>query len=165
MKQFGYFEISKSDLPYEVYELEKEDMLIIRSVTDLTDDINGLLVELFPLLTEKGVELFSCEESFLCGYEYQNTLVGVIELLRYFRSLKKADNYQRALEAGKVGRPAKTDDVEKAIKLYQSPESVETIFDLFVLFPKAVYLENIHTAYATPPVFLSLRILGVSLFL
>ena len=100
--------------------LEKEDMLIIRSVTDLTDDINGLLVELFPLLTEKGVELFSCEESFLCGYEYQNTLVGVIELLRYFRSLKKADNYQRALEAGKVGRPAKTDDVEKAIKLYQS---------------------------------------------
>ena len=100
--------------------LEKEDMLIIRSVTDLTDDINGLLVELFPLLTEKGVELFSCEESFLCGYEYQNTLVGVIELLRYFRSLKKADNYQRALEAGKVGRPSKTDDVEKAIKLYQS---------------------------------------------
>jgi len=96
------------------------DMLIIRSVTDLTDDINVLLTDLFPQLSDKKVELFSCEEPYLCGMEYEEALNGFIELLRYFRAVKKMDSYQRALEDGRVGRPAKTEAVEKAVKLYQS---------------------------------------------
>ena len=100
--------------------LEEDDLLIIRSVKDITDDITPLYKELFPLLDSKGVELFSCEEPYLCGTEYKRTLNNFMVLLDYFYNKRKKYGYQKALEEGRVGRPAKTESVEKAIKLYES---------------------------------------------
>ena len=100
--------------------LEEDDLLIIRSVKDITEDITPLYKELFPLLDSKGVELFSCEEPYLCGTDYKRTLNNFILLMDYFYVKRKKSGYQKALDEGRVGRPAKTESVEKAIKLYES---------------------------------------------
>lgn len=100
--------------------LEEGDLLIIRSVKDITKDITPLYRELFPLLETKGVELFSCEEPYFCGTDYRNTLDNFMLLLDYFYTKRKTSGYQKALDEGRVGRPAKTEGVEKAIKLYES---------------------------------------------
>lgn len=110
----------RTELQNLIEILQEDDLLIIRSVKDITGDITPLYQELFPLLESKGVELFSCEEPYLCGTEYKNTLDNFILLLDYFYVKRKKSGYQKALEEGRVGRPAKTESVEKAIKLYES---------------------------------------------
>lgn len=100
--------------------LECGDTLIIRSVKDIAEDINDLYNDIFPKLEDKGVELFSCEEPFLCGDTSFSTLNAFMLLLDYFYKKRKQSGYQKALDEGRVGRPAKTEDVEKAIEMYES---------------------------------------------
>ena len=42
--------------------LEEGDLLIIRSVVDIGEDLDDIYRKLFPMLNEMGVELFCCEE-------------------------------------------------------------------------------------------------------
>lgn len=110
----------RTELENLIELLQEDDLLIIRSVKDITGDIMPLYKELFPLLASKGVELFSCEEPYLCGTDYSKTLNNFILLMDYFYVKRKKSGYQKALDEGRVGRPAKTESVEKAIKLYES---------------------------------------------
>jgi len=100
--------------------LKKGDTLIIRSAKDITDDFNDLYRDLFPMLEENGVELFSCEEPFLCGDTCFSTLNNFMLFLDYFYTKRRKTGYEKALDEGRVGRPAKTKDVEKAIEMYES---------------------------------------------
>lgn len=111
---------NRTELERLVHTLKEGDMLIIRSGIDLGEDLDDVYRDLFPTLTEIGVELFSCEEPYFCGYDYFKTMNGVLNFTYYFTAKKKQDGYQKALEEGRVGRPAKTDAVERAIKLYNS---------------------------------------------
>ena len=100
--------------------LKSGDTLIIRSVKDIADDVKDLYNEIFPELEDKYVELFSCEEPYLCGDTPFSTLNGFMLFLSYFYTKRKKTGYQKAVEEGRVGRPAKTESVEKAIRLYES---------------------------------------------
>lgn len=99
--------------------LGPEDELIIRSVKDITSDFDNLFDVLFEL-HKKEIELFSCEEPYFCGDAFYLTLNNFSVLLHYYYGRKKQVGYQKAVDEGRVGRPAKTDDVEKAIKLYET---------------------------------------------
>ena len=76
--------------------------------------------QIFKVDEEKKVELFSCEEPYFCGLTYYTTLNSLLFLLNYFQSKRRKDGYQKAVEEGRVGRPAKTEAVERAIKLYNT---------------------------------------------
>ena len=67
--------------------LQTGDKLIIRSVADLADDIMGLIC-IFQKLTEKEVSLCSCEESFLSGEEYLESLTEFTRLYVLFQKKK-----------------------------------------------------------------------------
>lgn len=95
------------------------DKLIIRSVEDIADSLSDL-ANIFQRLSEKQIVLCSCVEPFLCGEDYQENLNGYIELYLYYNQKKKDTAYQKALSEGKVGRPAKTAEIEKAISMYES---------------------------------------------
>lgn len=100
--------------------LDAGDLLIIRSVVDLGEDLDDIYRKLFPLLSDIGVELFSCEEPYFCGEDYRNTLNSFMLLLDYYYKKRRKSGYQKALDEGRVGRPDKSAEVEKAIKLYNS---------------------------------------------
>ena len=100
--------------------LEEGDMLIIRSAKDIADDIDVLYRDFFPNLQNKGVELFSCEEPYFCGDAYYYTLNSFMLFLDYFYKKKRQVGYEKAVDEGRVGRPAKSEDVEKAIAMYES---------------------------------------------
>ena len=111
----------RSELQAMVEMLSEGDTLVIRSVVDLVGSINELL-EMFNLLSDIGVELFSAEEPWLCGTEYADTLKSVVALLKHFAAQSRKENYQKALEEGRVGRPAKTEEVENALKLLETKQ-------------------------------------------
>ena len=111
---------NRTELERLVHILEDGDMLIIRSAIDMGEDLNYIYRTLFPTLSKRGVELFSCEEPYFCGYDYSATLNQMLLFLYYFSAKRQQSGYQKALEEGRVGRPAKADAVEKAIKLYNS---------------------------------------------
>lgn len=106
---------------YKLVELlEEGDMLIIRSAKDIVEDIDYLYQTLFPYLQDKGVEIFSCEEPYFCGDTYADNLNNFMLFLDFFYKKRRQNGYEKAVDEGRVGRPAKTEDIEKAIEMYES---------------------------------------------
>ena len=99
--------------------MDLEDCLVIRSVTDLADDFRYLMGVLQDL-QESQVALFSLLEPFLNGKDYYNALKGNIEIYKYYLNKKRAERYDETKKAGLVGRPVKKEEIEKALRLYQT---------------------------------------------
>lgn len=99
--------------------LKDGDGLIIRSIIDCVSSIDELL-EMLDLFSDIGIELYSLEEPFLCRSNYKEIVQGMVALLKYFESQARQENYQKALEEGRVGRPSKTKQVEVALNLYRT---------------------------------------------
>ena len=59
---------SRPELKKMIQAINSEDTLLMRSVEDIADDINDLLLVLGKL-SGKKVTLYSCSEPFLCGDE------------------------------------------------------------------------------------------------
>ncbi|NCC15339.1 MAG: hypothetical protein EOM28_03160 [Clostridia bacterium] len=93
--------------------------LAIRSVLDLADSLSDL-ISVFQNLTNKQITLCSCEEPYLCGDDYLETLTDFVRLYVDFEKKKQKQSYKKAVEDGTVGRPAKTKEIEQAISMYQS---------------------------------------------
>lgn len=100
-------------------ELNAGDRLIVRSIEDMADTVEGI-TDILQLLTDKQITLCSCEEDFLCGEDYLCTLTGCVRLLSAFQKKKQRSAYDKAYSAGKVGRPQKTQEIEIALTMYQS---------------------------------------------
>ena len=96
------------------------DTLLIRSISDLDGDINCLANDILPYLKELEVELISCEEPFLCGFDYADTMKSIIRLLKSHSRQKAKESYQKAVKEKRVGRPSDEDNVAKAVELYRS---------------------------------------------
>ena len=99
--------------------IKPEDTLLIRSVEDVADNMNDLLI-ILKKLSGKKITLYSCSEPFLCGDEYLEYINGYIKLHSYYNRKKKTDGYKKAVAEGRVGRPPKDKNIEKAIELYHS---------------------------------------------
>ena len=89
--------------------LQPEDRLVIRSVLDIADSIEDL-IKTFSMLTKKKISLCSCEEPFLSGEDFYNTLKSYMTLHRYFLEKKKQIAYKRAVAEGRVGRPKDSEE-------------------------------------------------------
>lgn len=99
--------------------MKAEDRLAIRSVQDLADTLSDL-IGVFQKLIDIGITLCSCEEPFLSGDDYLDTLDGFVKLYVDFEKKKQRQGYRQAVNEGTVGRPQKTKEIEQAISMYQS---------------------------------------------
>ena len=98
--------------------LHDEDILIVRSVADLADDVINL-IRVFQTLAEKQVSLCDCEESFLSGKDYLDVVTKFTQLYVLFQKKKQVAGYKKACEEGRVGRPTiKQKEIEQAMSLY-----------------------------------------------
>jgi len=109
----------RNNLKVLVESMDTEDCLVVRSVTDLADD-SRYLMGILQDLQESQVTLISLLEPFLNGKDYYNALKGNIEIYKYYLNKKRAEGYDEAKKAGLVGRPVKTEEIEKALRLYHT---------------------------------------------
>ncbi len=116
-----YFDkdLHRTELYKLIEVLQSGDRLAIRSVMDLADTLSDL-ISVFQKLRNKSIILCSCLEPYLCGDDYLDTLNGFVKLYVDFEKKKQQQSYQKALDSGSVGRPAKTKEIEQAISMYQS---------------------------------------------
>ena len=125
-----YFDMDGKDqteLKKLLKDIQPENRLVIRSVEDLADSMDGL-TKIFKFLSEKKISLCSCEEPFLSGEDYADNLNSYLKLHKCFIKKKKQKAYQKAVAEGRVGRPPKEKDIQKAIELYKSEKlTVEQI--------------------------------------
>ncbi len=110
---------SRPELENLLQVLQSGDRLAIRSVQDLADTLSDL-ISVFQKLIDIGITLCSCEEPFLSGDDYLDTLDGFVKLYVDFEKKKQRQGYRQAVNDGTVGRPAKSKEVEQAISMYNS---------------------------------------------
>lgn len=101
-------------------ELKENDTLIIRSIMDMEDELQVLQEDILPYLSDLNIQILSCQEPYLCGVSYADTLNNIVNLISYYNRKRRSQGYQKALREKRVGRPSKSEDIEKALKLYQS---------------------------------------------
>lgn len=119
--------------------MQKGDILIIRSVKDLVNSMSDFLDMLY-VFSSMGVELFSIEEFYLCGEHYKEAVDSFLDLVDHFEKQQRKNNYNVALQEGRVGRPAKTEKVEVAIKLFQSGNyTIEQIQNITGVSKSTIY--------------------------
>ncbi|WP_165878501.1 recombinase family protein [Natranaerovirga pectinivora] len=109
----------KDELESLLDTIESGKRLIIRSVIDLSDDAKELL-KVLKELQGKEVILCSIEEPYLNGTEYYTSMRGFADINKYYLEKRRLDGYLKAKEKGKVGRPRRTEDIDKGIRLYRT---------------------------------------------
>ena len=125
-----YFDMSgkvQTELNKLLKDIHPENRLVIRSVLDISDNMEEL-IKIFKVLSDKKISLCSCEEPFLSGENYAENLNSYLKLHKDYIEKKKQKGYQKAVAEGRVGRPIKESDIKKAIELYKSEKlTVEQI--------------------------------------
>ena len=109
---------NRNELEEMLSYIEKQDIIVIRSVLDLADTLEELK-EILRQFTEKQISLCSCIEPYLSGEDFFETFNSFITIYKVFIDRKKKSGYQKAVAEGRVGRPVKAKDLEKAISLYE----------------------------------------------
>lgn len=132
-------ETNKEELASLLRTLKREDRLVIRSVVDLSEDAKDLL-GILRILQDKKIIICSVEESYLNGTEYHTAMKGFLDINRYYIEKKRKEGYEKAKEKGIVGRPAKTEELEKAIRLYKTKAfTIEEIENLSGISSSTLY--------------------------
>lgn len=99
-------------------QLKKGDILIVKSIIALGDNITQVLNALGWLDTHK-VELISVLEEYFKLAEYQKFIADLIVFDSELNEKARTLGYEKALAAKKVGRP-KNNQVAEALRLYDS---------------------------------------------
>lgn len=141
-----YFDkdLHRPELKNLIEVLQPGDRLAIRSVMDLSDTLSDL-ISVLQKLRDKSIILCSCLEPYLCGEDYLETLTDFTQLYVDFEKKKQKQSYQKAVEDGTVGRPAKTREIEQAISMYQSGKYKVTQIEAVTGISKSTlyrYLKN-----------------------
>ena len=110
----------QTELQELLTKLNTGDRLVVEDLADSFSD----LVDIFNKLDQKEISLCSCKEPFLSGEEYKDNLAGWIELTKILREKKKQKSYAKAVAEGRVGRPIKVQDIQKAVDLYNNSETL-----------------------------------------
>lgn len=141
-------EESKDQLEKLIEIMNYEDKLVIRSINDIARTGKEISVVLSKL-NDKNIHLQSILEANLSSISnYYLAYREVIEMMKYFTAKHREEKYLEAKEKGLVGRPPKTEEVEKAIRLYETKSfTIAEIEELTKISKSTLYryLKDINT--------------------
>lgn len=130
---------SRKELEKLLEIIDYQDRLVLLSVIDISDTAMGLL-DILSDLQDKGVILQSVEEPYLDGSKYYSVMQGFVDITKHYTEKKRQQGYQQAKEKGIVGRPAKTAEIEQAIRLYKTKAfTISEIEDLTKISKTSLY--------------------------
>lgn len=110
---------TENSLVILIDKLKEGDLLYLNRFEDLIiieQKFNDLLKE----LEEKGVQIIALEQEALSGRNYYSAIHEAHKIILNFQENKRQAGYKKACQKGKVGRPQKKDEIEKAIRLYHT---------------------------------------------
>lgn len=128
----------RSEIKYLFNQLLAGDILIIRSIIDLGDNISQILRAL-DWLADKDIEVISIIEDYYTIRIHKK----LIKILHNFDSILKdksrQEGYEKAKEQGKVGRP-KAYNLTEALKMYDSRKlTIEQISKITNVSQSTIY--------------------------
>ena len=131
--EFCFFDMSgtgnRSELKELLHQIQDSDTLVVRSVIDLADTLKEM-VDVLSALAEKKITLCS----------YLNQVTGILSIFQDFNKKKKEQAYKQAVAEGKVGRPSKAKEVEKAVVMFKEGKvSMEQLQALTGLSKSTLY--------------------------
>lgn len=97
---------------------EKEDVLIVRSVQDLGDNITQVL-RVMQWLSDNQVDLISICEDYYNSTDYAKLIADLYSFDCDLRKKARLVGYDKALVANKVGRP-RNEGIDEALRLYDT---------------------------------------------
>lgn len=98
--------------------LHKGDILIIKSIIALGDNLNQI-VKALDWLNQHKVELISVVEDYYSNEQFEKFIHDLFTFDCELNKKARLVGYEKALASGKVGRP-KASGIEKALELYDS---------------------------------------------
>lgn len=110
---------SREQLVKLILGIAVDDCILVRSVVDLADEHSELL-KLLKGMQEAQITLISTVEPFFNGKEYYTTMRGFVDIHKCYVERKRKLGFEEAKQAGTVGRPRMTEEVERAIRLYDT---------------------------------------------
>lgn len=120
-------------------ELNPGDRLLVLTVADIANSLPSLLA-MAEKLHNKQIVLCSLKESFLSGSEYYDSLLGYKAMHVHFVEIHRKEKYRLAQQAGTVGRPKMTEEIEKALRLYRTKSfTIEEIEKLAGVSSSTIY--------------------------
>lgn len=139
-EDYIFFDTDGEDVVYEMIDkMESGDTLIVKRVDDLASS-NRELMRILEILESKKVILASEEHKGLNGIKYYSSLLAAQDISDFYKEKRIQQGYRKAHERGKVGRPQKKQELEIALKLYQTGQfSISEIERLSGISSSTIY--------------------------
>lgn len=113
---YSDMQLTRPELYAALYVLHTGDRLVVRSIQDLADGEDDL-IPILRYLSTNSVELVSIEEPYLNGANVFKVWGGVTRIYQGYKDHARLSAYQQAREEGKVGRPPKSEQIARALKM------------------------------------------------
>ncbi len=134
-------DIERTELKKLIDILDRGDTLIVRSIADLSNNIEDVANALKKLYLD-NIDLISLKENYYTYKSYYQAFLDFSSMQIYWREQKRLMGIQRAKKEKKMGRKKDIDKIETAIKLYNTREfTVKDVLKIGGISSSTLYRE------------------------
>lgn len=134
-------DIERTELKKLIDILDRGDTLIVRSIADLSNNIEDVANALKKLYLD-NIDLISLKENYYTYKSYYQAFLDFSSMQIYWREQKRLMGIQRAKKEKKMGRKKDIDKIETAIKLYNTREfTVKDVLKISGISSSTLYRE------------------------
>ncbi|MCT4593692.1 MAG: recombinase family protein [Anaeromicrobium sp.] len=131
----------RADLRKLIKEVIKaKDILIVRSIADLSDNFRDLIKTL-TYLEDNEIELVSLEELDYIYKAYYQIFNDFIKIDNYWKGVKRIKGIEKAKSEGRIGRKKDITKISDAIKLYNLGYKIKDIKRITGISTSTLYRE------------------------
>lgn len=118
--------------------LKAEDILIVRSIQDLGNNITQIL-RVLDWLAEHQIDLISVVEDYFTITDFKQFVADLYQFDCDLKEKARVSGYETALASGKVGRP-KSSGIDEALRLYDTKKfTIEQVCKLTSVSQSTLY--------------------------
>ncbi len=134
-------DVRRTELMKLIDVLDRGDTLIVRSIADLSNNIEDVANAL-KRLYEDNIDLISLKENYYTYKSYYQAFLDFSSMQIYWQEQKRLMGIQRAKKEKKMGRKKSKDKIETALKLYDTRKfAVKDILKISGISSSTLYRE------------------------
>ena len=117
-----------------------EDIVVIRSLADLSNNIDDLMSSL-NFFNRSNITVISAKESYYTYQSFYQALVDFTNISYYWQERKRMLGIEKATSENRMGRKKNTEKIKTALKLYDSGFGTQEIIDISGISKSTLYRE------------------------
>lgn len=134
-------DIRRTELSKLIDILDRGDTLIVRSIADLSNNIEDVSNALKRLYAN-NIDLISLNENYYTYKSYYQAFLDFSSMTIYWREQKRLRGIQKAKNEKKMGRKKDKDKIETALKLYDTKQfTVKDVLKISGISSSTLYRE------------------------